>query len=67
MNTGTASLVFLKYFRIILQPFIFFLLCQTQKSTVQAVLVADPGCLSRIPDPGSALKNLSILTQKNGF
>ena len=44
--------------------------------------VADPGCLSRIPDliffhlgspdpnfflPGSASKNLSILTQKNGF
>jgi hypothetical protein len=35
--------------------------------------VADPGCLSRIPDPnffpspGSATKNVSILTQKNGF
>jgi hypothetical protein len=44
--------------------------------------VADSGCLSRIrlffhpgsrirtvsiPDPGSASKNLSILTQKNGF
>ncbi len=34
--------------------------------------VADPGWLSRIrlfsiPDPGSASKNLSILTQTNGF
>jgi hypothetical protein len=46
--------------------------------------VADPGCLSRIPDPtffhpgsriqivsipdpGSASKDLSILTQKSGF
>ncbi len=46
--------------------------------------IADPGCLSRIPDPtffhpgseiftslipdsGSSSKNLSILTQKNGF
>jgi hypothetical protein len=42
------------------------------------ISVADPGCLSRIPDPtlhpgfdffhpGSASKNLSILTQKNYF
>jgi hypothetical protein len=35
-------------------------------------IVADPGCLSWIPDPsffhpGSASKNLSFLTQKNGF
>ncbi len=34
--------------------------------------VADPGCLSRIPDhnffhPGSASKNLSILSPKKGF
>jgi hypothetical protein len=43
------------------------------------ISVADPGCLSRIPDtsffhpesqipdPGSASKNLSILTPKSGF
>ncbi len=34
--------------------------------------VADPGCLSRIPDmtffhPGSASKNLNSFTQKKGF
>jgi hypothetical protein len=37
--------------------------------SLHVISVADPGCLSRIPDPnclhpGSASKNLSILTQK---
>jgi hypothetical protein len=32
-----------------------------------ATSVADPGCLSRIPDPGSASKNLSILTKIKWF
>ncbi len=53
-----------------------FFIAKSKQHACQAVLVhryppppppsvEDPGCLSRIPDsdPGSALKNLSILTQ----
>jgi hypothetical protein len=44
----------------------------SKKKNVRYASVADPGCLSRIPDPnffhpGSRSKNLSILTQKDGF